>query len=971
MGLNTTTESLPSASQGIGNDSQVNTEDSQKLSNLDTEIKNTIDTTECLSSEISSEIVNVEYQSGAPTDKENTTLVKQEYSIFEPAQSSDQLSTDSVKSFQPNKCQDHLILDFEKSIISSEEENHFTPRSDKLPRAMHLDEINDSTEDERRDNLSEISPNVHLFSDLTVPVSNAIGEDRELTEEQDNEDETEMWLLEEAELVQLNSPSWTFGRTKIYPLSLSPIYEESLPNEETMDSCVKSHPASEPTQQKTIAPVSLVFESVTTSLRLIQPENSAQQCEELEETPISSVPALEASAAVSSNNLTKASLHEEQTTTCIYTAPFTLASVSEHLTVEESDTEPGRKDVTLSTVEEESLQTSNSQLQRESKTTISAEAPENIFYKYFQSFSLAKIKQAADETDSSYRTNQKPDPPNNPLVSKVRLFFLSLIKDTHLKINPRPGKMVIYDQLQFHGNKHEIMTDVPDATSWIFSKGISLKVVRGCWILYEKPKFQGQAYILEEGEKELQQLWLNHDFLAMESSAQKIVVIFEKPFFSGNFKEVSKDVLESKTLWKEDAEMNNEDFRGFGSIRVIGGVWVAYEKECFRGYQYFLEEGEYEDWHAWGGFNSAVQSLRYIQVDFMQPVITLFEQPDLKDGNKTVVNHDVPDLETIAYGTVTQSIEVKNGMWVAYQGSNYTGEQFILEKGVYRSHADWGGRDGTIMSIRPIYLVNPSLNLRKIKLQAYSEADFQGTGIEFVTEVSKLSTFQLKSFKVDFSEPSISLFTLDSCQGRELIRAEAISVLQSNKYYQYTKSIRVNSGMWVVFEHANFRGRQLLLDSTENINWIKFSGWTSVGSVRPINQCRVYFRIKNRAKGTFMTIDENLEDPRASKLSVCQYNGKPTQMWFYCRGLIKSKSNNTCVDVIGGQRTSGTKVALWTEHGNIHQKWNINRNGTISSHLDCNLLLDIKGGDYYDKSHLILNNPQADQQTQFWDIELL
>uniref|UniRef100_A0A4W3IRM2 Beta/gamma crystallin domain-containing protein 3-like n=1 Tax=Callorhinchus milii TaxID=7868 RepID=A0A4W3IRM2_CALMI len=480
--------------------------------------------------------------------------------------------------------------------------------------------------------------------------------------------------------------------------------------------------------------------------------------------------------------------------------------------------------------------------------------------------------------------------------------------------------MVIYDQLQFHGNKHEIMTDVPDATSWIFSKGISLKVVRGCWILYEKPKFQGQAYILEEGEKELQQLWLNHDFLAMESSAQKIVIgsikRVTKPNFNGQFTVLEPD--------SNPGAMSSE--LSDASFVYLLFRWVAYEKECFRGYQYFLEEGEYEDWHAWGGFNSAVQSLRYIQV------VSYY----LKDGNKTVVNHDVPDLETIAYGTVTQSIEVKNGMWVAYQGSNYTGEQFILEKGVYRSHADWGGRDGTIMSIRPIYLVNPSLNLRKIKLQAYSEADFQGTGIEFVTEVSKLSTFQLKSFKVvrgcwvlydeedfdgcqylleegyypdlgswgcltmetiqslkpitpDFSEPSISLFTLDSCQGRELIRAEAISVLQSNKYYQYTKSIRVNSGMWVVFEHANFRGRQLLLDSTENINWIKFSGWTSVGSVRPINQCRVYFRIKNRAKGTFMTIDENLEDPRASKLSVCQYNGKPTQMWFYCRGLIKSK----------------------------------------------------------------------------------
>lgn len=41
--------------------------------------------------------------------------------------------------------------------------------------------------------------------------------------------------------------------------------------------------------------------------------------------------------------------------------------------------------------------------------------------------------------------------------------------------------------------------------------------------------------------------------------------------------------------------------------------WIGYEKEGFRGHQYLLEEGEYNDWTQWGGYNEELVSLRLIR----------------------------------------------------------------------------------------------------------------------------------------------------------------------------------------------------------------------------------------------------------------------------------------------------------------------------------------------------------------------
>ncbi|XP_048459060.1 uncharacterized protein LOC125484424 [Rhincodon typus] len=914
-----------------------------------------------------------------------------------------------------------------------------------------------------------------------------------------NEKEMDPEFLEQEALIPDPSLSHSFRSWKYFGFGLPPIYEEQeLENEAAVDVYGITHSQTLITHHNSNDPITSVPERTTAvSSPFVQRQNIVQEAEEEEQNPTSPVPAVEVSTSPSDDNLNKSTAMSQemnenqelssqfQTETCVF----------------DSKTSHGPR---------------------------SSAAEGSVFYRYFQSSKnfLANIEEASLAstceilTDSQHKLNQ------DSKLLKCSSDSKDLVGNKSLKINPRPGKVVIYDKLNFHGNKHEIFTDVPDATSWTFSEGVTLRVVRGCWILYEKPEFQGQTYVLEEGHRELDELWVdkslqptavkivigsikrivkNHcipeiaifqetqqneikmylhsevtcleefgitptvssivinsgiwlayykpnfdghyalleasdssappstevmsnnvkSLRPLEMGGLKVerplapkVIIFEKSFFNGHSKEICKDASNLKTFWEDVPDLNVNDIKGVGSIRVLGGVWVCYEKECYSGHQYLLEEGEYEDWQAWGGFDSTVQSMRYIQADYMKPEITLFVEANLKGDNTVFVNHDIPNLENIGHGTVTQSIEVKNGVWVVYHEEHYCGEQYILEKGVYRNYTDWGGNDSCIMSLRPIQLEPVGGKEVQFQLQAYNGVDFQGESVEFVTEIPSLPNLQLNSFKVlrgcwvlydgkeyrghqyvleeghypdleslgylsakpiqslkpirnDFSMPSISLFSLYSFEGQELILTGGINYWKDKGFYQMPKSVKVNSGIWIAYDHANLRGRQFLLECTEITDWNEFSEGRAIGSIRPLEHPRVYFQIKNKATGGFITVVGDSEDPRGSRLSVCPYNGKPTQMWFYCNGLIQSKANYACIDAIGSQGKAGTKVSLWTEHSRTHQKWNINRDGTISSFLDFNLRLDIKGGDFYDKHNIILNSPEEQRQTQFWDIEVI
>uniref|UniRef100_A0A8C3R4T0 Crystallin beta-gamma domain containing 3 n=1 Tax=Cyanoderma ruficeps TaxID=181631 RepID=A0A8C3R4T0_9PASS len=675
--------------------------------------------------------------------------------------------------------------------------------------------------------------------------------------------------------------------------------------------------------------------------------------------------------------------------------------------------------------------------------------------------------------------------------------------------------IIIYDTCG-NKSKQEVHSDVLDASSWIFPTGTVLRIIRGCWIFYEKPKFQGRKHVLEEGEAVLDHLWdlpgmkhhqrnltvgsikhvtkdcgipevefclaagsteglpiciqgavANLDELDVEKNPYirvrsgvwlaysdlnykgemtvleecdsppeipsadvkslrplrmgglKVqmpmnvkIIIYEKTHFGGRSKEFSENITSVPALFGSE-----EEFEEIGSLRVIGGVWVAYDKERYKGRQFLLEEGDYEDRHSWGGADSALLSFRFLQADFIESSVALFQSDDEDGKALDIINEEIPDLEQAGFGPETRSILVKSGVWVAYQQKYFCGEQYVLEKGKYKCFCDWGGSSKTIMSIRPVKLEPLGMNEPPHLLKAFSNTHFQGACVDFTAEVSDFTSFIPCSFKVlrgcwllcykgettdnhcvleeglyvdlsscgcptatikslkpiqyVFAEPSISLFSLECCKGRELHFSEPVNSVMNEDLHFYTQSVWVRSGLWIAYEGCNFLGKQILLEPREISKWSEHSGWKGVGSLRPVKQPAVYLRVRNRAQGRYLSAAGSLADIRAPSVCAAPRAGGSAQLWHYCRGLLKSKANNACLDVIGGRDLPGAKVALWTEHGKDRQKWRLNEDGTISSYLSEQLVLDIKGGNYYDKNHIIMNQPIENKPSQKWDIEIL
>ncbi|KAB0407656.1 hypothetical protein E2I00_019591 [Balaenoptera physalus] len=825
-----------------------------------------------------------------------------------------------------------------------------------------------------------------------------------------DDDSSEMFLSVEAK------------RYKIYPLALSPIYEDDSSQEDILSSEISpGHHGSTKSRESANQPSSVLslLQSVSERLKMNLDEDDRQRGEEEEEEEEEEEP------------LHKGSLRARRRETVIFKLPdssiaFCPDDDQESTGVSKSpyvmSDEPATSNLQIGLWPEKA-----SFLQKSDLTSKLHSSLKSAYHQYLQTSKIHSSEKGArfggifQEPVSKYFRAQDTS-------GRLSSFTENVDKQT-LKCNPRPGKMVIYD---LHGSKckQEIYCNIPDATSWSFPNGVLIKVVRGCWILYEKPHFQGQKCVLEEGEKVLNRDWIlqnrkhpqrNFVLGSIKRVLKKILfntkmrkVLPYNETFCGkclggleegwlaypdiNFKGQATVLEEDHGLFEiSAAEMKSLHPLQMGGLKVEMPMnlkvillmtqldvlcisrWVAYEKEHFKGQQFLLEEGDFEDSSACGASSGSILSFRYLQANFIESSITLFES-DLESGKFIdITNQEISDLEEMGFGSETRSIHVKSGVWVAYQQKFFCGEQYILEKGKYKCFFDWGGSNNIIMSIRPIQL-----------LKAFSKPGFQGECRDFTKEISDLtSSFTPCSFKVlrgcwllyyqedisnhqcvleeglyadltscgcptsrvkslkpidyVFEEPSISLFALEHCEGRELHLEEAVNSVLNKDLHFYTQSVWVKSGLWIAYEGPNFLGRQILLKPNEIPNWTAFSGWKTIGSLRPMKQPAVYIRIKNRAQDEYLTVTGNVADTRATSVCISPYSGKNTQIWHYCRGLFKSKASDTCLDVIGGRDIPGAKVALWTEHGQFRQKWRLNKNGTISSYLSDQLVLDVKG----------------------------
>nr|KAF6461672.1 crystallin beta-gamma domain containing 1 [Molossus molossus] len=706
------------------------------------------------------------------------------------------------------------------------------------------------------------------------------------------------------------------------------------------------------------------------------------------------------------------------------------------------------------------------------------------------------------------------------------------------KINPRPGKVVIYSEPDVSEECIEVFNDIEDCGSWRLSPVILIKVIRGCWILYEKPNFEGHSIPLEEGELELAGLWgiednlernekeesakpmvigsirhviqdyrvshidlftepeglgVQHSYFddteemqgfgvmqktcsmkvhwgtwliyeepgfqgipfilepgeypnlafwntevayigsmrPMKMGGRKVefptdpkVVIYEKPFFEGKCVELETEMCSFIMEGSETEETTGEEhlpLTSVGSMKVLRGVWVAYEKSGFTGHQYLLEEGEYKDWKDWGGYNGELQSLRPILGDFSNAHMIMYSEKNFgSKGSSIDVLGIVANLMETGYGVKTQSINVLSGVWVAYENPDFTGEQYILDKGFYTSFEDWGGKNYRISSVQPICLDSFAGPRRRNQIHLFSEPQFQGqsqcfeettsqidesfstnscrvlggswvaydgenfSGNQYVLEeghypclsamgcLPGASVKSLRFIDVEFSEPTIILFEREDFKGKKIeLNAETVN-LRSLGFNTQIRSVQVIGGIWVTYEYGNYRGRQFLLSPAEVPNWYEFSGCRQIGSLRPFNQKRIYFRLRNKATGLFMSTNGNLEDLKLLRIQVMEDVGADDQIWIYQEGCIKCRiAEDCCLTIVGSLVTSGSKLGLALDQNADSQFWSMKSDGRIYSKLKPNLVLDIKGGAQYDQNHIILNTASKEKFTQVWEAMVL
>ncbi|XP_054427468.1 beta/gamma crystallin domain-containing protein 2 [Pteronotus mesoamericanus] len=685
---------------------------------------------------------------------------------------------------------------------------------------------------------------------------------------------------------------------------------------------------------------------------------------------------------------------------------------------------------------------------------------------------------------------------------------------TQGKPNTRPGKVILFSEPGCQGSSREVWEDTADASGW--ARAASIRVLRGCWVLYEKPEFQGQKLVLPEGNVELRAsgpawsikgigslrrvvrdyitpeislyseeglkgeqvkltnsledpqslktplqvasatvsagLWLlypkpffegtpcilepgeypNSEAWGtsdpsvgslkpmklgcprVEKPGEPKAVIYEAPGFQGRSWEVSRDIYNLQ----QPEDSHSPHLASVGSLRVLGGCWVGYEKEGFRGHQYLLEEGEYPDWSHWGGYDEALISLRVIRTDFSDPAVVLFEAMDF-EGQHVEVSEALPDVELAGHSTHTQAIHVLSGVWVAYRDVGFSGEQYVLEKGVYRNCDDWGAGNSALASLQPVLQVEEH-NLHFVsRIQLFSGPDFLGDHISFEDDQASLPAsfqpqsclvhggswilFDEKNFEGDqhilsegefptltamgclastvlgslqkvplhFSEPSIFLYGLECFEGKEIELSGEVRSLQAEGFNNHVLSVRIQGGIWVLCEHSDFRGRQWLVGSCEITNWLTYSGTQRVGSLYPIKQRRAYFRLWNAALGGFLAVPDHVEDMKAGRVVVSQPAAGGSCIWYYEDGLLKNQVAPTMSLQVIGPPSIGSKVVLWAESRLPRQTWSINKSGHICSQMFEGRILDVKGGRGYDRDHVVLWELAKDRASQIWTVHVL
>ncbi|XP_054643329.1 gamma-crystallin M2-like [Dunckerocampus dactyliophorus] len=171
------------------------------------------------------------------------------------------------------------------------------------------------------------------------------------------------------------------------------------------------------------------------------------------------------------------------------------------------------------------------------------------------------------------------------------------------------SKIVFFEDANYQGRSYECDADSLDLSSHL-RRCNSIKVERGCWVLFQHPNYEGYQYVLSPGEYPDHHKWMG--FNDSVKSCRSVKNVYGKSWKIRFYDE--QDFAGQAAECGVDCPSIYEALQ-FGEVRscvVMDGAWVLYERPNYHGHQYFLERGEYPSYTDWGAASPAVGSLRMI-----------------------------------------------------------------------------------------------------------------------------------------------------------------------------------------------------------------------------------------------------------------------------------------------------------------------------------------------------------------------
>ncbi|XP_022092298.1 gamma-crystallin N-like [Acanthaster planci] len=177
----------------------------------------------------------------------------------------------------------------------------------------------------------------------------------------------------------------------------------------------------------------------------------------------------------------------------------------------------------------------------------------------------------------------------------------------------------------------------------------------------------------------------------------------------------------------------------------------------------------------------------------MTSQITIYQDTDFKGASREVTG-DISNLNSIGFNDRVSSIKVVGSVWVGYEHTNYSGRQYILEEGEYRNWGAWKGSNDQLSSLKKL---NPDIG----------------------------------------DEPQITLYQHTNYGGRAVTFTYGIENLKYYSFNDEVSSAKVKSGIWILFEHSNYNGRQYVVTEGSYPNWNSWQGSNDqISSLRPIKE---------------------------------------------------------------------------------------------------------------------------------------